>query len=58
MVLVVILIFKEKGKLQTTLFMCYYDVTNSGPLDINFKNNKKNNNNRNNEVSLAEQLIN
>jgi hypothetical protein len=49
---------RKKGKLQTTLFMCYYDVTNSVPLDINFKNNKKNDNNRNNEVSLAEQWIN
>jgi TPP-dependent 2-oxoacid decarboxylase len=49
---------RKKGKLQTTLFMCYYDVTNSVPIDINFKNNKKNDNNRNNEVALAQKWIN
>lgn len=35
------------------LFMCYYDVTNSVPIDITFKNN-----NHNNEVSLAQKWIN
>ena len=43
---------RKKGKLQTTLFMCYYDVTNNIPIDINFKMN-----NCNNEVKLAQKWI-
>jgi hypothetical protein len=43
---------RKKGKLQTTLFMCYYDVTNNVPIDINFKMN-----NCNNEVKLAQKWI-
>jgi len=43
---------RKKGKLQTTLFMCYYDVTNNIPIDINFKMNKCNN-----EVKLAQKWI-
>jgi len=44
---------RKKGKLQTTLFMCYYDVTNNVPIDINFKMNKCNN-----EVILAQKWLN
>ena len=44
---------RKKGKLQTTLFMCYYDVSNNVPIDINFKMN-----NCNNEVKLAQKWLN
>jgi hypothetical protein len=44
---------RKKGKLQTTLFMCYYDITNNVPIDINFKMNKCNN-----EVKLAQKWLN
>jgi hypothetical protein len=44
---------RKKGKLQTTLFMCYYDVTHNVPIDINFKMNKCNN-----EVKLAQKWLN
>lgn len=43
---------RKKEKLQTMLFMCYYDVSNCIPIDINFKNN-----NHNNEVTLAQKWI-
>ncbi len=43
---------RQKEKLQTMLFMCYFDVTNSIPIDITFKNN-----NHNNEVTLAQKWI-
>jgi len=44
---------RQNGKLQTTLFMCYYDITNNVPIDINFKMNKCNN-----EVKLAQKWLN
>lgn len=44
---------RKKGKIQTTLFMCYYDVSNNVPIDINFKMN-----NCNNEVKLAQKWLN
>ena len=44
---------RKKGKLQTTLFMCYYDVSNNVPIDINFKMN-----NCNNEVKMAQKWLN
>lgn len=44
---------RKKGTLQTSLFMCYYDITNNVPIDINFKMN-----NCNNEVKLAQKWLN
>lgn len=43
---------RKKGKLQTMLFMCYYNVSTQVPIDITFKNN-----NHNNEVFLAQKWI-
>ena len=40
---------RKKGKLQTSLFMGYYDITNNIPIDINFKMN-----NCNNEVETSQ----